>query len=277
MVRSEKDLATYVCDLFPIYGYPLSTQFVLAHFPEVCDLSDDELANSPSRKDAVWTQRIRNVISHANGADVRVLSGLMVYKVSRFGDNGKCLDEWLWAPEDASMADIGDVVAAVSFKDTGVLAPGTLAAVNEKKQKVGDIGEDIAVTWLKKYASKMWDKGAEVEHTSRVRGDGYGYDARVIVNDVDVLYVEIKSTTSKAASARFHMSCNEYRKFDEAVKSGSDKWSVLCVTDVDVTNGKGRVFDKLITPQELMFSCGLKQKQIIEYSFGLPAYVQVGM
>lgn len=83
----------------------------------------------------------------------------------------------------------------------------------KNKKLVGDIGERIVLTFEKNRLSQLGrqDLADKVEHVSKTKGDGLGYDilSYDIINDiVTEKYIEVKATTGNSAKP-FDISANE--------------------------------------------------------------------
>lgn len=83
----------------------------------------------------------------------------------------------------------------------------------KNKKLIGDIGERIVLTYEKNRLSQLGrqDLADKVEHVSKTKGDGLGYDilSYDIINDiVTEKYIEVKATTGNSTKP-FDISANE--------------------------------------------------------------------
>lgn len=85
--------------------------------------------------------------------------------------------------------------------------------LDKVKKEVGLIGELYVIKYLK-------DRGITgIHHTSRIDGDGFGYDIEVH-NDIIDFYIEVKSTKGSADSA-FFITSNEKRILSQLGDKGN--------------------------------------------------------
>ena len=83
----------------------------------------------------------------------------------------------------------------------------------KNKKLLGDIGEEIVLTFEKKRLTQMGrqDLAEKIEHVSKTKGDGLGYDilSYDVVNDtVSEKFIEVKATTGNSTKP-FDISSNE--------------------------------------------------------------------
>ena len=83
----------------------------------------------------------------------------------------------------------------------------------KNKKLLGDIGEEIVLTFEKKRLTQMGrqDLAEKIEHVSKTKGDGLGYDilSYDVVNDtVSEKFIEVKATTDNSTKP-FDISSNE--------------------------------------------------------------------
>ncbi|HEL9599100.1 TPA: DUF3883 domain-containing protein [Streptococcus suis] len=98
--------------------------------------------------------------------------------------------------------------------------------VNEAKQKIGALGEEIVFGLLTQTAI---DSNISLpEHVSKVEGDGLGYDIRAWDGDGNEIHIEVKTSKEKYSDG-FEMSRNEV-----LASQSCDHYKIYFVYDLDV-------------------------------------------
>lgn len=131
---------------------------------------------------------------------------------------------------------------------------GNLNLNSSRQKAIGDLGEDLVYLFEKQrlIESGFPELAQKVEHSSRVIGDGLGYDIKSFNVDGTDLYIEVKATTQSNASS-FYMSLNEL----EFAKLKSDAYVIYRVYALDEKNNTGLVYEipgsKLLNKDEYNF------------------------
>lgn len=87
---------------------------------------------------------------------------------------------------------------------------GNLNLDTSRNKTIGDLGEELVFEYEKR---RLIDLGLtelanRIEHSSKVIGDGLGYDIKSFNKDGSLRYIEVKTTT-QSNQAAFYMSANE--------------------------------------------------------------------
>ena len=136
-------------------------------------------------------------------------------------------------------------VIPVAYKHSGgggsrTITPGfkeESALSKRNKKKIGALGEKVVFNMLNKmYSSVVWKSENAVDSGDNIMGSaGFGYDIQYVDDKGRLVYVEVKSTSSKDNTISFSMSDREY---DFALKN-IDSYQLYFVSDV---KGSPRVF-----------------------------------
>lgn len=103
------------------------------------------------------------------------------------------------------------------------------AAIQEERDKVGALGEEIVFKWLEDQADR--DEKRPPVHVSKTEGDGLGYDIRAWDEDGKELHIEVKTTKTRYPDG-FDMSRNEL----EVARVDGDGYQIYRVYNLDVIN-----------------------------------------
>lgn len=86
------------------------------------------------------------------------------------------------------------------------------AKFQEENREVGRLGEEFVLDIEKRKLNRQQSLNTEIEHTSKKRGDGAGYDIAVFHSTGNYKFIEVK-TTKNELKTPFYMSINEYEFF----------------------------------------------------------------
>ena len=113
--------------------------------------------------------------------------------------------------------------------------------LNAAKKKTGDLGESIVLNYeiQRLKAAGKHDLAAKVEHTSLVRGDGFGYDIISYTDDGKELFIEVKTTKQNRATD-FYMSRKE-KEVANKMHSEGKQYRVYRVYKLNDHNGTGEL------------------------------------
>lgn len=113
--------------------------------------------------------------------------------------------------------------------------------LNIARKRIGDLGESIVLNYEmnRLIDSGRCDLASRVEHTSREKGDGYGYDIKSFTNDGKELYIEVKATKQNR-SADFYLSKKEKEVANEMFASGK-AYLIYRVFKLNERNGTGEL------------------------------------
>lgn len=103
------------------------------------------------------------------------------------------------------------------------------AAIQEERDKVGALGEEIVFKWLED--QKDPDEKRLPVHVSKMEGDGLGYDIRDWDEEGKELHIEVKTTKTRYPDG-FDMSRNELK----VARADGDCYRIYRVYNLDVIN-----------------------------------------
>lgn len=110
--------------------------------------------------------------------------------------------------------------------------------ISKKKVFIGKIGEEAIYNEEKEKVIKLFgeEKAKEcVIHTSLKKGDGAGYDIESIDEEGEIIYLEIKTTTSNDPMNIF-ITQNEIKKSREL----GDRYRLIIIYDLDLKNSAAK-------------------------------------
>lgn len=113
--------------------------------------------------------------------------------------------------------------------------------LNVAKKKTGDLGESIVLNYeiqrLKNVGRN--DLASKVEHTSLLKGDGFGYDIMSFTEDGQELYIEVKTTKQNRATD-FYMSRKE-KEVANKMHADGNHYRIYRVYNLNYRNGTGEL------------------------------------
>lgn len=117
---------------------------------------------------------------------------------------------------------------------------GNLNPDSSHQKLIGDIGEELVVDFEKQ---RLINEGfghlaQQIEHSSKLIGDGLGYDIKSFNTDGTYRYIEVKTTTQSSAAC-FYMSLNEF----EFAKLHVSSYFIYRVYKLDEHTKTGLVFE----------------------------------
>ena len=113
------------------------------------------------------------------------------------------------------------------------------ALKESKNRKLGQIGEELVLKYEKDklISHGKKDLAEKIVHTSKVEGDGAGYDIKSFYEDGSIKYIEVKATRGNI-NTDFYMSPRELR-FAELNK---DSFCLYRVFDLQKKTNNGKFF-----------------------------------
>lgn len=211
MPVSESMLHPYIKGLVEEHG-KLTVTELNTLLREVLTLDETDLEILTNRSDDKFSQIVRNVVSHA-GEDVVSKYGYILDKTTK--------------PVTFYASHKSSVIASEEIERRKIKSKSFHArkvdykTLNIERSELGLAGEIFALQFERQ---RLYDEDIsfdtlnEVIHTSQVFGDGAGYDilSRNNAKDLDLLYIEVKTTKGDLKSP-FYMSKNE-KEFIEVYK-----------------------------------------------------------
>lgn len=210
--HTEAQIRRAIKPLLTVYG-ELNTSDVKELLHTVLEFSEEDNIPSKTRNEVLIIQRIGNIVAHQTET-------IKVY------DEGFVLDK---NSRPAKFSLINPISQAV-------IQPLQVTAIKEKTRRfvarkidwekardrnneIGDQGEEFVLEFeidrlIETLSIDRTKATQNVQHLSRLQGDGLGYDISSINDDGSPRYIEVK-TTSGGFNQPFYMSKNERYFFEE--------------------------------------------------------------
>jgi hypothetical protein len=212
MAHTEAQIRRAIKPLLTVYG-ELNTTEVKNLLHTVLTFDAEDNIQSKTRNETLIIQRIGNIVAHQ-------------------AEKVKVYDEGFIVDKDFRPAKF----ALLNPISKAVIQPDEVTAIKEKTRRF--IGRKVDWEKLRDRNNEIGDQGEEfvlefeidrlietlsieraiatqnVQHLSRLQGDGLGYDISSIKDDGSPRYIEVK-TTSGDFKQPFYMSENERRFFEE--------------------------------------------------------------
>ena len=210
--HTEAQIRRAIKPLLTVYG-ELNTSEVKNLLHTVLEFSEEDNIPSATRNEVLIIQRIGNIVAHQNET-------IKIY------DEGSILDKNF---RPAKFSLINPISQAV-------IQPTEVTTIKEKTRRfiarkvdweksrdrnneIGDQGEEFVLEFeidrlIETLAIDRTNATQNVQHLSRLQGDGLGYDIASINDDGSPRYIEVK-TTSGGFNQPFYMSKNERHFFEE--------------------------------------------------------------
>lgn len=251
MAHTEAEIRRAIKPLLTIYG-ELNTAEVKRLLHTVLEFDEEDKIPSRTRNEMLITQRIGNIVAH-QAEPVRIYEeeGFILdktYSPARFMLLNPLSRQPLPREEAEKMKGSAKRFAARKTD---------WERVGEKKGEIGKLGEEFAMEFETSRLAAFGGKDAAqyVEHSSRLRGDGLGYDISSINENGTPRFIEVKTTTG-GFDTPFYMSENEKCFFEEYGESAF----LYRVYDFDVQAHCGKIE---ILSKDRLFS---------DFSFGAAAW-----
>lgn len=210
--HTEAQIRRAIKPLLTVYG-ELNTSEVKSLLHTVLEFSEEDNIPSKTRNEILIIQRIGNIVAHQDEKIKVYEEGFVVNKTTR--------------PATFSLLN---PISQKVFKPTEVetIKEKTKRFVGRKidwekardrNNEIGDQGEEFAMEFeidrlIETLSIERVKAMQNVQHLSRLQGDGLGYDISSINNDGSPRYIEVK-TTSGDFNQPFYMSRNEKHFFEE--------------------------------------------------------------
>lgn len=232
MAHTEAEIRRAIQPLLTAYG-ELNTTEVKDLLHLVLEFDEEDREYSSTRNEMKIMQRIGNIASH------------QAEPVKTYEEDGFILDKTcspakftFWNPlsrqplppeEAGKMKHRAKRFAAkrIDWEKAG-----------ERRSALGRLGEEFAMEFeISRLAAFLKRDAAQyVRHSSRLEGDGLGYDISSLNEDGTPRFIEVK-TTSGGFETPFYMSENERHFFEEYGESAF----LYRVYDFDVQTRRGKV------------------------------------
>lgn len=242
MAHTEAQIRRAIKPLLTVYG-ELNTSEVKSLLHTVLTFDAEDNIQSTTRNETLIIQRIGNIVAHQ--AD-----RVKVY------DEGFIVDKNFRPAKFSLLNPISNAViqpdAITNIKEKTRRFTARKVdwdKVRDRNNEIGDQGEEFVLEFeIDRLIETLLLERAKaiqnVQHLSRLQGDGLGYDISSINDDGGPRYIEVK-TTSGDFSQPFFMSENERRFFEEY----GDSAFIYRVYNFDKESRHGNV--KIISSSEL--------------------------
>lgn len=190
----EEEVPRLIRQLLDYYG-ELTTREVINHIEEVYELTDADLEIIKTRNDERYTQTIRNVALHKKGILEKEGEFIFPEGVTLTMDDSKGRDKYKYnlatinsENEKVKSIDRNEAENRKSRRKTFTARKIDFEDLRIKKSLLGKAGEDFV---LKNEIDKLEKLGLSpgmVYHTSKIEGDGAGYDI-ASVNEKKKLFI----------------------------------------------------------------------------------------
>jgi len=212
MAHTEAQIRRAIKPLLTVYG-ELSTTEVknLLHTVLIFDAEDN--IQSKTRNETLIIQRIGNIVAHQTNKIKIYDEGFIVdknYRPARFT---------LLNPISNVVIQPDEVTAIKEKTRRFIGRKVDWEKLRDRNNEIGDQGEEFVLEFeidrlVETLSLERTIATQNVQHLSRLQGDGLGYDISSINDDGSPRYIEVK-TTSGNFNQPFFMSENERRFFEE--------------------------------------------------------------
>jgi hypothetical protein len=210
--HSEAEIRRAIKPLLTVYG-ELNTTEVKQLLHTVLEFSDEDNIPSTIRNEVLIIQRIGNIVAHQAEEFKTYDEGFAVDKSTRPAKF------YLLNPISQTVIQ-PDVVTAIKQKTRRFTARKIdWEKARDRNNEIGDQGEEFILQFeidrlIESLSIDRTTAIQNVQHLSRLQGDGLGYDISSINDDGSPRYIEVK-TTSGGYTQPFYMSKNEKHFFEE--------------------------------------------------------------
>lgn len=212
MAHTEAQIRRAIKPLLTVYG-ELNTSEVKSLLHTVLTFDTEDNIKSKTRNETLIIQRIGNIVVH-QGEKVKVYDeGFIVdknHKPARFS---------LLNPISNKVIQPDEVTTIKKKTRRFIGRKVDWEKVRDRNNEIGDQGEEFVLEFeidrlIETLSIERAKAMQNVQHLSRLQGDGLGYDISSINDDGSPRYIEVK-TTSGDFNQPFFMSENERRFFEE--------------------------------------------------------------
>lgn len=242
MAHTEAQIRRAIKPLLTVYG-ELNTSEVKNLLHTVLTFDAEDNIKSKTRNETLIIQRIGNIVAH-QGEKVKVYDeGFIVdknYRPAKFS---------LLNPISNKVIQPDEVTTIKEKTKRFIGRKVDWEKVRDRNNEIGDQGEEFVLEFeidrlIETLSLERAKAMQNVQHLSRLQGDGLGYDISSINDDGSPRYIEVK-TTSGDFNQPFFMSENERRFFEEY----GDSAFIYRVYNFDKEARHGNV--KIISSSEL--------------------------
>jgi len=210
--HTEAQIRRAIKPLLTVYG-ELNTSEVKKLLHTVLEFSEEDNKPSTTRNEVLIIQRIGNIVAHQTETIKTYDEGFILNKSSRPAKFS------LLNPISKAVIQPA-VVRKIKEKTRRFIARKIdWEKARDRNNEIGDQGEEFVLEFeidrlIETLSIDRTKATQNVQHLSRLQGDGLGYDISSINDDGSPRYIEVK-TTSGGFNQPFYMSKNEKYFFEE--------------------------------------------------------------
>lgn len=210
--HTEAEIRRAIKPLLTVYG-ELNTSEVKKLLHTVLEFSEEDNIPSTTRNEVLIIQRIGNIAAHQKEKIKIYDEGFVLNKNSRPAKYS------LLNPISNAVIQ-PNVIKKIKEKTKRFIARKVdWEKARDRNNEIGDQGEEFVLVFeidrlIETLSIDRTRATQNVQHLSRLQGDGLGYDISSINNDGSPRYIEVK-TTSGGFNQPFYMSKNEKHFFEE--------------------------------------------------------------
>jgi hypothetical protein len=212
MAHTEAQIRRAIKPLLTVYG-ELNTTEVKSLLDTVLTFDADDNTPSATRNEVLIIQRIGNIVAHQTETIKTYDEGFVLDKSSRPAKFSLINPISHVVIQPAEVTKIREKTRRFTARKID------WEKARDRNNEIGDQGEEFVLEYeidrlIEALAIDRTLATQNVQHLSRLQGDGLGYDISSINDDGSPRYIEVK-TTSGDFNQPFYMSKNERHFFEE--------------------------------------------------------------
>ena len=212
MAHTEAQIRRAIKPLLTVYG-ELNTTEVKNLLHTVLSFDAEDNTPSVTRNEVLIIQRVGNIVAHQTETVKTYDEGFVLDKSSRPAKFS------LINPISQSVIQPAEVTIIKEKTKRFIARKIDWEKARDRNNEIGDQGEEFALEFeidrlIEILSIDRTIATQNVQHLSRLQGDGLGYDISSINDDGSPRYIEVK-TTSGGFNQPFYMSKNEKNFFEE--------------------------------------------------------------
>ncbi len=210
--HTEAQIRRAIKPLLTVYG-ELNTSEVKKLLHTVLVFSKEDNILSKTRNEVLIIQRIGNIVAHQTETIKTYDEGFVLNKSSRPAKFS------LLNPISQKVIQPKEVTTIKKKTKRFIARKVDWEKARDRNNEIGDQGEEFVLEFeidrlIETLSIDRINATQNVQHLSRLQGDGLGYDISSIKDDGSPRYIEVK-TTSGDFNQPFYMSKNERHFFEE--------------------------------------------------------------
>ena len=210
--HTEAQIRRAIKPLLTVYG-ELNTSEVKKLLHTVLEFSEEDNIPSTTRNEVLIIQRIGNIVAHQQETIKIYDEGFVLDKSSRPAKFS------LLNPISQAVIPPAEIITIKEKTRRFIARKVDWEKARDRNNEIGDQGEEFILEFeidrlIEVLSIDRTSAIQNVQHLSRLQGDGLGYDISSINDDGSPRYIEVK-TTSGGFNQPFYMSKNEKNFFEE--------------------------------------------------------------